>query len=79
MPRNENYSIFAEYTLTKQAAMGISLNLIVCALLTVWMVEYFGYNAGREIHVLLLIAGLLFIARLVLLIPVKPRVEVLND
>ena len=54
--------------------MGISLNLIACALITIWMVEYLGYNAGKNIHFLLLIGILLIVARLCLLIPSRKRV-----
>jgi hypothetical protein len=51
--------------------MGLSLNVIASAILVVWMVEYFGYNAGGDIHYLLLSATLVFLARLFLLIPWK--------
>jgi hypothetical protein len=53
--------------------MGITLNLIACAFITVWMVEYLGYNAGKNIHFLLLIGILLVVARLLLLIPARKR------
>jgi hypothetical protein len=53
--------------------MGISLNLIACAFITVWIVEYLGYNAGKNIHFLLLIGILLVVARLFLLIPARKR------
>ena len=51
--------------------MGISLSLIACGFITVWMVEYLGYNAGKNIHYLLLIGILLVVARLFLLIPAR--------
>jgi hypothetical protein len=51
--------------------MGISLNLIACALFTIWIIEYFGYNAGGSIHILLIMGILLVAARLILLIPVR--------
>jgi hypothetical protein len=56
-------------------AMGISLNFIACAIFVIWMVEYFGYNAGNDIHILLLIAALLFGARLLLLLPLRKAVD----
>ena len=49
--------------------MGISLNLIAAAFLSVWMIEYFGYNAGNGIHILLLISIGVLLGRLSLLIP----------
>jgi hypothetical protein len=51
--------------------MGISLNLIASAILVVWMVEYLGYNAGGDIHLVLLMAIAVFMARLLLLVPWK--------
>ena len=50
------------------SSTGISLNLVACAFMTVWIVEYFGYNAGTKVHVLLAIAVVLIVARLLLLI-----------
>jgi hypothetical protein len=66
-------------TLYINKSMGISLNLVASAFLVVWMVEYFGYNAGGDIHLLLLAAIIVFLARLFLLVPWrrqagKPRV-----
>jgi hypothetical protein len=61
--------IFVE--VNNHVAMGISLNFIACALFSVWAIEYFGYNAGKDIHILLLIGILLVVARLILLFPFR--------
>jgi hypothetical protein len=63
-------TIFVEVN-TNHVAMGISLNFIACALFSVWAIEYFGYNAGKDIHILLLIGILLVVARLILLFPFR--------
>jgi len=66
--------IYLSYdNITIKAAVGISLNLVACALITVWIVEYFGYNAGKNIHFLLLAGVLLVVTRLFLLIPLRRR------
>jgi hypothetical protein len=49
--------------------MGIALNLIAAAFAAVWMIEYLGYNAGNNIHFLLLMAIVVAVGRLSLLIP----------
>ena len=49
--------------------MGIALNLIAAAFIAVWMIEYLGYNAGNNIHFLLLLAMVVVVGRLSLLIP----------
>jgi predicted ferric reductase len=54
-------------------ALGISLNLIACAFMTVWIVEYLGYNAGTKVHILLAIAVVLIVARLLLLLRLSKR------
>jgi hypothetical protein len=72
MPRNICWSIFA-WPDKPSATMAMSLNLIASALITIWIVEYFGYHAGENIHFLLLAGALIFIARLCMLIPIRRR------
>lgn len=43
--------------------MGQTLSLVGAALLIIWIVEYFAYNAGDGIHVLLLVAIGLFLVK----------------
>jgi predicted ferric reductase len=55
------------------SGVGMSLNLVACAFIAVWMIEFLGYNAGRQVHYLLAIGILLVVTRLLLLFPPKRR------
>jgi hypothetical protein len=54
-------------------AMGVTVNFVAGALLIIWIVEYFGYHSKGNIHILLLLAIILFIGKIVLRIPAKHK------
>ena len=50
-----------------------SLDLIGGALFVIWIVEYFGYNAGENAHVLLLAAIVIFFVKIFVYLPSKGK------
>jgi len=52
--------------------MRYTLDFLGCAALVIWMVEYLGYHASGNIHLLLISGLLLFAARVVLGLAKKP-------
>jgi hypothetical protein len=47
------------------------LNITAAALFIIWIVEFFGYNAGEDIHILLLLSIIIMLAKTFILIPMK--------
>ena len=45
--------------------MGTILNLLAAALFVIWMVEYFAYNAGQNVHILLGGVILIFLVKVI--------------
>jgi hypothetical protein len=48
-----------------------SLNVLAGALFIIWIVEYFGYNAGQNIHILPLISMIIMLVKSYVLFPIK--------
>jgi hypothetical protein len=53
--------------------MRSSINLVAAALFIIWMVEFFGYHAGENIHILLLLSIILMLVKAFVLLPSKER------
>jgi len=51
--------------------MASFLNIIAGFLFVIWGVEYFGYDAGEDIHILLLLSIILFLIKTFILYPAK--------
>lgn len=51
--------------------MASPLNIIAGFLFVIWIVEYFGYDAGEDIHLLLLLSIILFLIKTFILLPGK--------
>jgi len=49
--------------------MGSRLNIIAGTLFIIWLVEFFGYNAGQNIHVLLLFSIIIMLTKLLVRLP----------
>jgi hypothetical protein len=55
--------------------MGSGLNIIAATLFIIWMVEYFGYNAGQNIHIVLLVSIIIVLTKALTPLPVKEQTE----
>jgi hypothetical protein len=49
--------------------MGSRLNIIAGTLFIVWLIEFFGYNAGQNIHVLLLFSIIIMLTKTLARLP----------
>ncbi|MEI9918433.1 MAG: lmo0937 family membrane protein [Bacteroidota bacterium] len=48
--------------------MGSRLNIIAATLFIIWVVEFFGYNAGQNIHILLLVSIVIVLTKVSMLL-----------
>ncbi|MEI9921449.1 MAG: lmo0937 family membrane protein [Bacteroidota bacterium] len=53
--------------------MGSSLGIIAAVLFIAWLVGFFGYNAGQNVHILLLLSIILVLIKMLVLVPDKER------
>jgi len=51
--------------------MGSGLNIIVAALFVVWLVGFFVYDAGQNVHILLLLSIILILVKMLIILPAK--------
>ena len=49
--------------------MGSRLNIIAGTLFIIWAVEFFGYNAGQNIHVLMLLSIIIVLTKILARLP----------
>ena len=49
--------------------MGSRLNIIAGTLFLIWLIEFFGYNAGQNIHILLLFSIIIMLTKTLIRLP----------
>ena len=60
--------------------MGSRLNIIAGTLFLIWLIEFFGYNAGQNIHILLLFSIIIMLTKTLSRIPnVRTRLRFEED
>ena len=60
--------------------MGSRLNIIAGTLFLIWLIEFFGYNAGQNIHILLLFSIIIMLTKTLSRLPnVRTRLRFEED
>lgn len=56
---------------SQKSVWGLRLNMIAATLSIIWIVEFFGYNAGQNIHILLFLSIIIMLTKTLIILPIE--------